>query len=84
MKAVKKFAPKISAGLKRSDNVKYFYKNAPNISIDYAVMEKADNVYCAKGSFRWHDMGSFENLISILKRESRDFVLEGGKIIKII
>ena len=28
-----------------------------NISIDYAIMEKADNVYTIPGDFGWSDLG---------------------------
>ena len=32
------------------------------ISIDYAVMEKADNIVMARGGFRWYDVGSWPAL----------------------
>lgn len=35
------------------------YHAAPSISIDYAVMEKADNVACVRGTFDWDDVGSW-------------------------
>jgi mannose-1-phosphate guanylyltransferase len=35
------------------------YDEAPSISIDYAVMEKADNVACVRGAFDWDDVGSW-------------------------
>ena len=35
------------------------YRGAPSISIDYAVMEKADNVACVRGVFDWDDVGSW-------------------------
>jgi mannose-1-phosphate guanylyltransferase len=35
------------------------YRDAPSISIDYAVMEKADNVACVRGTFDWDDVGSW-------------------------
>lgn len=35
------------------------YRGAPSISIDYAVMEKADNVACVRGTFDWDDVGSW-------------------------
>jgi len=35
------------------------YRTAPSISIDYAVMEKADNVACVRGTFDWDDVGSW-------------------------
>ena len=38
------------------------YDDAPAISIDYAVMEKASNVATARGDFGWSDVGSFDAL----------------------
>ncbi|HUP47797.1 MAG TPA: sugar phosphate nucleotidyltransferase, partial [Thermoanaerobaculia bacterium] len=38
------------------------YEQAPSISIDYAVMEKAANVVTLRGDFGWSDVGSFEAL----------------------
>ena len=38
------------------------YEQAPSISIDYAVMEKASRVATIRGSFGWSDVGSFEAL----------------------
>jgi mannose-1-phosphate guanylyltransferase len=35
------------------------YRGASSISIDYAVMEKADNVACVRGTFDWDDVGSW-------------------------
>ena len=38
------------------------YKKLEKISIDYALMEKADNVVCAEGDFAWDDLGSWTAL----------------------
>jgi len=38
------------------------YDEAPSISIDFAVMEKASNVAALRGDFGWSDVGSFEAL----------------------
>jgi mannose-1-phosphate guanylyltransferase len=38
------------------------YESMPNISIDYALMEKAPNVVALRGDFDWSDVGSFEAL----------------------
>jgi mannose-1-phosphate guanylyltransferase len=56
----------------------------PDISLDYAVMEKARSIYCIRGSYGWNDVGSFKALKKILKRESRKFVEEDGKIVRIL
>ncbi|HEY2325454.1 MAG TPA: mannose-1-phosphate guanylyltransferase [Thermoanaerobaculia bacterium] len=39
------------------------YEEAPSISIDYALMEKAQNVVCVPGEFGWSDVGSWDALI---------------------
>ena len=39
------------------------------ISIDYAVMEKADNIVVCRGSFAWDDVGSWPALESHLPRD---------------
>ena len=38
------------------------YGSMPNVSIDYALMEKAPNVAAIRGDFGWSDVGSFEAL----------------------
>ncbi|MBK5258089.1 MAG: mannose-1-phosphate guanylyltransferase [Thermoanaerobaculia bacterium] len=38
------------------------YDTMPSISIDYAVMEKAEHVATLRGDFGWSDIGSFEAL----------------------
>lgn len=48
--------------------VKFVHLNAqmseviPEISIDYALMEKSKKVACVVGEFTWSDVGSFESL----------------------
>jgi mannose-1-phosphate guanylyltransferase len=82
--AFKKYAPEISDAMNDTDNIDNRYKKLKDISIDYSVLEKAKNIYCVKGEFSWQDMGSFQSLADILKRESRDFVYKGGKVVKIL
>ena len=38
------------------------YEQLEKISIDYAVMEKADNILMARGEFAWDDVGSWTAL----------------------
>ena len=84
IKAMKAFAPRIYRELEDVDNVRRAYHKLPDISIDFAVMEKAKNIYCVEGAYGWRDMGNFESLRAILISESRDFVSKGKKIIKIL
>jgi mannose-1-phosphate guanylyltransferase len=86
LKALKTFALDIFNPLMQlnKSNIKRLYKRFPNISIDYAVMEKAGNIYCVKGSYKWQDIGSFESLEKVLLKESRKFVVKNRKIVKIL
>jgi mannose-1-phosphate guanylyltransferase len=42
--------------------VNQIYANSTNISIDYGVMEKADNVYAFCSDFGWSDLGTWGSL----------------------
>ncbi len=38
--------------------------NIPDISVDYAVMEKSNKIKVVPGEFRWNDVGSFDSLVN--------------------
>jgi len=86
LKAIREFAPDIFSLLVQIDsgNINKLYKKFPDISVDYAVMERSDNIYCVKGDYRWRDIGSFEALKEVLGLESVDFIEKGGKVVKIL
>ncbi len=44
------------------DEIRRVYELLPKISIDYALMEKADNIVMVKGIFDWDDVGSWPAL----------------------
>lgn len=48
------------------------------ISIDYAVMEKADNVLVGNASFYWNDIGSWGALRSVLPLDAQGNALQGN------
>lgn len=50
----------------------------PKISIDFAVMEKADNVYAIRLDCRWLDMGSFAALADIISSDQNNNVVVAG------
>ena len=47
-----------------------WFVKLPKISIDFAVMEKADNVHAIKLDCRWLDLGSFPALADIISPDS--------------
>lgn len=42
--------------------IDFVYGACPNISIDYGVMEKADNVFVSPSDFGWSDLGTWGSL----------------------
>lgn len=52
-----------------------------NISIDYGVMEKADNVFVIPADFGWSDLGTWASLYSNLNRDYLGNAVSGNKVI---
>jgi mannose-1-phosphate guanylyltransferase / mannose-6-phosphate isomerase len=46
------------------------FKNAPDISIDYAVMEKSDKVAVVPGDFGWSDIGSWNAIRDLVQPDA--------------
>ena len=55
-----------------------WFPKLPKISIDYAVMEKAENVYAIKLDCRWLDMGSFAALADIITSDRDNNIVVAG------
>jgi mannose-1-phosphate guanylyltransferase len=53
------------------------YRKLQKVSVDYAVMEKADNIVMARGSFRWDDVGSWPALENHFEKDEEDNLLLG-------
>lgn len=58
--------------------IKNAYSQCKNISIDYAIMEKAANVYVVLGNFGWSDLGSWNSLFEIREKDDDRNVVEGN------
>jgi mannose-1-phosphate guanylyltransferase len=54
------------------------YKGLASISIDYGVMEKADNAFMLPGDFGWSDVGSWDALWEISVKDNQGNALTGG------
>jgi len=50
----------------------------PSISVDYAVMEKSENIAVVQSEFRWSDMGSFDALADHLAEKKELKLDENG------
>ena len=57
------------------------FEVAPNISIDYAVMERADNVVALPGDFGWSDIGSWKAVAQELPADAAGNTVSGEVVL---
>jgi mannose-1-phosphate guanylyltransferase len=57
------------------------YPLCTNISIDFGIMEKADNVYVIPSSFGWSDLGSWNSAWENLEKDYMHNASAGGNVI---
>jgi mannose-1-phosphate guanylyltransferase len=63
-----------------ADFVKSAYTMCKNISIDYGIMEKADNVYVIVSDFGWSDLGTWGSLHDIRKKDENGNAVTGTNV----
>ena len=59
------------------DEKKFIDENfpaCPNVSIDFGIMEKADNVYVSLGDFGWSDLGTWGSLYDLSPKDENNNV----------
>ena len=56
------------------------YAQCRNISIDYAIMEKADNVYVFCADFGWSDIGTWGSLYANQKKDEHQNAVVGSNV----
>lgn len=57
------------------------YPGTPNISVDFAIMEKAPNVYTIPADFGWSDLGTWASLHLECPKDEHGNVLQGDHIL---
>lgn len=62
------------------DAIERIYPLCVNISIDYGVMEKADNVYIIPSSFGWSDLGTWASAYDNLGKDYLDNAVAGSNV----
>jgi len=63
-----------------SKAVANIYAQCKNISIDYAVMEKAENVYVLCADFGWSDIGTWGSLYANQKKDKNKNAVVGNNV----
>ena len=62
------------------DVVGDIFPTCEKISIDYAVMEKADYIYTIPGDFGWSDVGTWGSLWTLLSHDEDGNAVVGGNV----
>lgn len=89
--AFREYIPEISArldtgkGIYGTDEEESFIQEVfpacPNVSIDFGIMEKAENVYVSLGDFGWSDLGTWSSLFDISpKDEDKNVTIKGESL----
>jgi len=62
------------------DAVKTAYEQCTNISIDFGIMEKADNVHVIAADFGWSDLGTYGSLYEHIKHDANENAVVGKNV----
>lgn len=65
---------------KEITEIEKVYYECPNISIDYGIMEKAENVFVYKSDFGWADLGTWGSLHEHLKKDTNNNAIQGENV----
>jgi len=79
LEAMRKYMPFLYQKLQMisSKNISKLYPGLPNVSIDYGIMEKANNCLVIPADFSWEDLGSWESLDGFLSRDRKKNAVMG-------
>lgn len=68
-------------GESNGEAINSFYQGCPSISIDYGIMEKADDVFVIPGDFGWNDVGSWKALYELGKKDESGTVVRANQYV---
>jgi mannose-1-phosphate guanylyltransferase len=90
IKAIEKYDPELGNSFregweyyntpKEKEFIARAYTTCKNISIDYSVMEKADNVYVRSSIFGWSDLGTWGSLYTHIDKDRNKNALVGKNV----
>lgn len=63
---------------KENEFIQKAYSQCQNVSIDYGIMEKSDNVYVLLADFGWSDLGTWKSLYENMPKNADGNVLDGN------
>ncbi len=88
LRAFEKYSPAVCYGFCKemfdeNNKIKYeYYENIQDISIDYAVMEKAQNLAFVELKTQWKDIGSWQAVYDNTEKDGKGNVLHGNVLVE--
>jgi mannose-1-phosphate guanylyltransferase len=89
--SVRKFAPELYKDLRKiqsdigtpnfEDTLDTIYRAVEGISVDYGIMEHAQNIYLVEGNFPWNDLGSWESVYLFSEKDEKGNAGTGEKLL---
>ena len=76
LEVLSKMNIKKNKGISTANEVSSVFNEFPKISIDYAIMEHASNLYCIPSNFDWSDVGSYKAFDDLFPHD------ENGNVIR--
>ncbi len=64
-----------------ADAIEAIYPQCTNISIDFGIMEKADNVYVIPASFAWSDLGTWNSAWDNMEKDYFQNAVAGKNVV---
>ena len=88
--AIRRYAPQIAGVMdelepalftdREAEELKQLFPTCEKISIDYAVMEKAEDIFVLPAEFGWSDLGSWGSLRTLLPQDEAGNAKVGGRV----
>ena len=92
MAALDRYLPEVSRAVREmrdelrkpepnATRIAEIFQRLPNLSIDFGLMEKANNIFMAPGHFAWDDVGSWDSLPRIWPQDEHGNVSVGDPVL---
>lgn len=85
LKAFSKYLPEMyelamESFMNDGSDIESFYASCQSVSIDYGIMERADNVQVIPGDFGWNDVGSWTAVYELGDKDKNGNVIDSENI----
>jgi mannose-1-phosphate guanylyltransferase len=64
-----------------TDFINTNYKKAPDVSIDYAILEKEDKIYVIPATFDWNDLGTWGSLYNEVDKDHEENAILNARVL---